>query len=147
MPTQRLRNEHDRILRQASAIAGLARVRMTRDVAEEARTVIFGLDRLLVEHLTTEDQWMYPLLMEADDAGVRRVAAACFEDMGGIHGAWNAYRDQWSAEAILADPRRFRAGTDGLIGALALRMERENVELYPLVDRVIQAGGDFGRAA
>lgn len=147
MPTQRLRNEHDRILRQASALAGLARIRMTRDVAEEARTVILGLDRLLVDHLITEDQWMYPLLMEADEAEVREIAASCFEDMGGIHGAWNAYRDLWDAEAILADPRRFRAATDGVIGALALRVERENVELYPLVDQVMQAGGDFGRAA
>ncbi len=147
MLTQSLRNDHDRVLRQASAIAGLARGRMTRDVAEEARSAILGLDQLLVEHLTHEDQWMYPLLMAADDAGVRGAAAACFEDMGGVHGAWNACRDLWSAEAIFADPRRFRAATDGLIGALALRVERENVELYPLVDRVVEAGGDVGRAA
>jgi hypothetical protein len=39
------------------------------------------------------------------------------------------------------------AATDGVIGALVLRVERENVDLYPRVDRVMQAGENFGRAA
>lgn len=147
MPTQRLRNEHERILRQASAIAGLARIRMTRDVAEEARAVILGLDRLLVDHLKKEDEWMHPLLMEVEDPCLRAVAAACFQDMGGIHGAWDAYRDFWTAEAILDDARRFRVATHSVIGALVLRVERENLELYPVVDQVLQGRVKVGRAA
>lgn len=147
MPTRRLRSEHDRILRQASALAGLAGIRMTRDVAEEAQALILGLNRLLVDHLVTEDEWMYPLLMEADDAAVRTVATACFEDMGGIQGAWTAYRDLWNADAILIDPVRFKSATDAVMGALALRVERENVELYPLMDKVLVADTGIGRAA
>lgn len=147
MATSKLRSEHDRILRQASILAGLAGPRMTRDVATEARAAICGLDRLLVEHLQQEDGWMYPLLMASPDDEIRRVAAECVEDMGGILGAWIAYRDQWSIDAILAAPGRFAMATDGIMGALALRVERENTELYPLVDRISPIALDAGRAA
>jgi hypothetical protein len=147
MPTPKLRSEHDRILRQASALAGLASARMTRDGATEARAAILGLDHLLVEHLTAEDVWLYPLLMTSSDDTVRSVATACFEDMGGIHGAWNAYRDLWTLSAILEAPTRFRAATDGVIGALAMRVERENTELYPLADHVSLLPADADQAA
>lgn len=147
MATRKLRSEHDRILRQASTLAGLARTRMTRDVANDATAAISGLDILLVEHLEAEDGWMYPPLISSADEDVRRIASDCFEDMGGILGAWIAYRDQWSIEAILASPAVFARATDGVIGALALRVERENTELYPLVDRMVPIGLDAERAA
>ena len=147
MATRRLRQEHDRILLRASVLAGLARSRMTRDAAMAARAEIAGLHRLLVEHLEAEDGWMYPLLMTAADENVRRVAAECFENMGGVRGAWIAYRDQWTVEAILGAPERFALATNGVIGALALRVERENVELYPLVDQISPVGSNLGRAA
>lgn len=134
--TAQLRDEHDRILRQASGLAGIAGRAMSRDLASEARAAIAGLDRLLVGHLTTEDDWMYPMLMASVDRSISDAAGACFEEMGGLLGAWLAYRDQWSAEAILSAPERFRAATRGVMGALALRIERENTELYPLVDRL-----------
>ncbi|HEV7351746.1 MAG TPA: hemerythrin domain-containing protein [Brevundimonas sp.] len=140
--TAQLRDEHDRILRQASGLAGIVDRDLTRDLASEARAAIVGLDRLLVVHLTTEDDWMYPMLMASADQRVSAAAGACFQDMGGLLGAWLAYRDHWSAEAILSAPERFRAATRGVIGALALRIERENAELYPLVDRL--AGGPSG---
>nr|WP_054111409.1 hemerythrin domain-containing protein [Brevundimonas sp. AAP58] len=147
MPTRKFREEHDRILRQASAIAGLANGRMTRDAADEARAAILGLDRLLVEHLTAEDEWMYPLLMASPDESVRGAATECFGDMGGIRGAWDAYRELWTSEAILEAPIRFRAATDGVIGALAMRVERENVELYPLVDHMSPLPAEEDQAA
>lgn len=137
--TAQLRDEHDRILRQASGLAGLADRQMTRDLALEAQAAIDGLDRVLVDHLSAEDQWMYPMLMASPDPDASAIAGACFEDMGGVLGAWLAYRDLWRAEAILAAPERFRSATRGVMGALALRIERENTELYPLVDRMAGA--------
>lgn len=147
MPTHKLRLEHDRILRQASALSGLARTRMTRDVATEARAAISGLDRLLFEHLEAEDNWMYPLLMASEDPDVKSIASDAFGDMGGIRGAWIDYRERWSIESILAAPDRFLVAMDGLIGALVLRVHRENTEVYPLVDQMVSLPRAEGRAA
>ncbi len=125
----------------------MANSRMTPDVAEQTRAQLLGIDRLLIDHLTQEDDYLYPALMQAEDADVRATARGCFEDMGGILGAWIAYRDQWTGPAIQASPDRFRVASDGVIGALAMRVERENSELYPLMDGLTSHAGDAERAA
>ncbi len=144
--TAELRREHARILKKASLLNGLAGSRMTADVAQQSRAVILGIDQLLVDHLTKEDEGLYPTLMLAADPVVREAAQTCFEDMGGILGAWIAYRQHWTVPAIAADPQRFQAASGGVIGALAMRVERENQELYPMMDALSQTA-DRGACA
>jgi hypothetical protein len=128
-------------------LTGLAARTMTRETAQEARSIIMAIDKLLVQHLTIEDEWLYPTLMASADPAVRAHATDCFEEMGGICGAWIAYRDLWDVEGILAHPVRFRGATDGVIGAVAIRVDRENTELYPAMDRQITQGIMNDRAA
>lgn len=134
MDTRTLRAQHRVIIRQATALNGLAGVIKTRDDASQACHAIQAIDRLLVRHLTIEDEWLYPGLMSADDPGVQKQAAEAFEDMGGILQAWLQYRDGWSVDRVFADPERFAAATRGIVGALALRVEREDDTLYPAMD-------------
>ena len=109
---------------------------MTREIAEQTCKSIRAIDGLLVAHLRDEDELLYPKLIAAQDSEVRRTAETWLEDMGGILGAWIAYRDQWTPDDVLANTDRFRAATTGILGALAMRIENENRELYPLLDRL-----------
>lgn len=126
-----LRRQHRGIMLRATHLRGLGDQVRTREDALEARAAIEGVDQRLVEHLLFEDNHLYPALMACDDPRIAAMAADCAEEMGGIIGAWIAYRSQWTAPAILADPQGFKAVTAGVIGALAMRIERENAELYP----------------
>lgn len=144
--TAQLREEHARILRQASLLAGLARGRMTADVAAQARRVVSGIDGILMSHLECEDDWLYPTLAASEEPDVRAVAAQCVEDMGAILGAWTAYRDRWTEASILADPARFQSATEGIVGALAIRIEMENTRLYQLFDAHLASVPSVGRA-
>ncbi|CAN5215395.1 hypothetical protein BH10PSE1_BH10PSE1_32550 [soil metagenome] len=132
-----LKRQHREIMLRATDLRGLGDMIKTRDDALEARAGIEGIDRMLIEHLTIEDDNLYPALLNCGDRGLAVLAADCAEEMGGILGAWVAYRDQWTAGAIMVDPKRFSAATAGVIGALALRVERENSELYPAMDAVL----------
>lgn len=143
-PTSRLRREHASILTLASTLNGLAGSRMTRDIADQTQACMRSIDALLVGHLLHEDEHLYPALMAADDQQVRIMAEDCFADMGGILGAWIAYRDHWTAETIRTQPDRFSSATTGVLGALAIRIERENQELYPLLDH-LQATAEHER--
>lgn len=145
--TTGLRHEHAQILRQASLLNGLAAARMTREAAERARTAMLTLNATLVPHLEREDAWLYPALATATDPAVRSRAEDCIEDLGAILGAWNAYMDRWTIAAILVDPVRFKDATEGLIGALAIRVEMENGELYPLMDALASGAPVKGLAA
>jgi hypothetical protein len=137
-----LRRQHGDLLVRATGLRGLGDMVKTREDAAEARAAIHGIDKVLVDHLTIEDDHLYPALLASRDREVAALGADCAEEMGGILGAWIAYRDQWTAENILADPGRFRVATAGVIGALALRIERENVELYPAMAMILASRGN-----
>ena len=140
--TAELRREHASILRRVSILNGLAASRMTREVAEQTCKSIRAIDGLLVEHLRVEDEMLYPTLIAAQDGEIRRTAESWFHDMSGILGAWIAYRDHWTLDNVLANTDRFRAATTGILGALAIRIENENRELYPLLDSLSAEAGN-----
>ena len=137
MNIRTLKAQHRILLDQASGLAGLAtRVRFPDD-ALEADHVIGDMHALLVRHLQIEDQWLYPTLMKADAQAMREFATESSEEMGGILGAWLAYRREWSADTIHAHPERFAMATRGIVEALALRVEREEDHLYPAMDSLL----------
>lgn len=136
MDIQSLRAQHRVIIVLASNLGGVAGDLKTRDDAHDARTLILEIDGLLKTHLGVEDDQMYPMLMDAPCAETRRLGATAFGDMGGIAGLWNAYRDRWSAEAMLSDVRRFREATRGVLQALSVRIQQENDTLYPALEKL-----------
>ena len=142
-----LRRQHRLIMVCATGLRGLGDMIKTRQDAEEARAAIEVINRMLIEHLAIEDNHLYPALLAGADGDVAAMAADCAEEMGGIRSAWVAYRNQWTAVSIAADPARFSAATAGVIGALALRVERENAELYPAVEALSQTSVSPRRAA
>lgn len=132
-----LRRQHHDIMVRATSLRGLGDMIQTRDDALEARGAIACVDRVLTCHLRFEDEQLYPALATSGDPVVAAMASDCAEEMGGILGAWEAYRDQWTTPAILANPDRFGVVTAGVIGALAMRIERENRELFPAGEAVV----------
>lgn len=134
MNIRTLRAQHRVLMEKTSELGGLAPSLRVREDAVEADQIIGAMHALLVNHLQLEDQWLYPTLMQAADQDVRHFAADSFEEMGGILGAWLAYRAEWSADTIHTYPQRFATATRGIVEALALRVEREEDHLYPAMD-------------
>lgn len=134
MNTRILRNEHAVLLRSASRLVGLAATLLTRGDAIDVRELIDGMNATLVDHLTKEDNELYPLMMASDDHDLQEMAREAFEDMGLLHGAWLAYRNQWTVDRILLETSTFNAATSALVEALATRIAMENDTLYPAVD-------------
>lgn len=137
MNTRTLKAQHRLLLDRASELGGLAARIRTREDALEADHVIERIDILLVHHLRLEDDWLYPTLMTAEDPDTRTFATDSFEEMGGILGAWMAYRKQWNADTIQAQADRFALATAGILEALALRISREEGHLYPAIDDLV----------
>lgn len=132
-----LRGQHREIMIRVTNLRGLGDIVQTRDDALEARSAIAAVDQMLTCHLQLEDDHLYPALMASDDQSLAAIASECAEEMGSILGAWEAYRDRWTTPLIVADMRRFQAATAGIIGALALRIEREDSELFPAAETLL----------
>jgi hypothetical protein len=146
LQTRELSSQHAFIMDQSRRLCGLVADVGSRGDAMVVRRLIEAIDGFLVEHLSIEDGHLYPALMKSGEAEMRDTAISAFEDMGGLCAVWGHYRDHWTTDRILSDPRRFRAATDDIIGALSLRIAMEESVLYPAFD-ALQSGNRGASAA
>ncbi len=90
---------------------------------------------LLRVHLAYEDVELYPRLMASDDLHVARTTQGFVKEMGGLAVDLECFARHWSCSAgICSNFTEFSDGLHVLVLALAVRIERENQHLYPLVE-------------
>lgn len=88
-------------------------------------------------HLAYEDATLYPRLIGNDDNAVKYTATRFQSEMGGLKGIFDAYKEKWPGpQAISSDPKGFVDETWLILDCLETRIEREETELYALVDRL-----------
>lgn len=103
--------------------------------ANEARSLLSRLAGTLSVHLAMEDNALYPRLAARADGPLKALASRYAEEMGGIHADFTSYLSRWrAASAIARDTEAFLAETVDVLAALRERIDREDAELYPLVD-------------
>ena len=102
--------------------------------AEKLTKHMAKLAGVLSVHLAAEDKYLYPSLMKREDATVRECAKRFANDMGDLSKDFNAYKSNYNtAGKIKGESHKFVADTSIIIGALLNRLQREDMELYPLV--------------
>jgi hypothetical protein len=105
----------------------------------DAAPVAVGLQRLatmLKAHLAFEDATLYPKLLAHTDASIAATARRYQQEMGGLQTAFMNYVERWpAASSIQEDPVGFVGHTRDVVTALLSRIEREDGELYPMLER------------
>ena len=133
----------DSFRRQHQEILGLVKelqpqldaVSLRRDAARVA-TGLQRLAALLKAHLALEDSTLYPKLMAHADPEVAATARRYQQEMGGLQTAFSDYIERWPiASSIQQEPELFVSQTRQVVAALLARIEREDGELYPMLDR------------
>ena len=97
------------------------------------------LSSTLIGHLKTEDWVLYPRLLGSVDQKIAETARAFSDEMGGLAQAYTAYAEKWTATAIGQDWLGYCQETAAIVEALACRINRENRELYPLLEAMDKA--------
>lgn len=135
--TTTLRGQHDELVRIVTKISPLLTSNKIQENAKIIRDLLSDLFGKLNVHLVIEDKSLYPGLIKNPDDNVKKVAQKFIEEMGSIGEAVKAYKQEWpTASHIQKNPNDFLEQTKGLFDALANRIERENNELYKLVDEL-----------
>ncbi|HMI88653.1 MAG TPA: hemerythrin domain-containing protein [Polyangiaceae bacterium] len=134
--TDTFRRQHDEILMLVKELQPRLDPATLRG---DAAPVAAGLQRLAVmlkAHLALEDATLYPKLLTHTDASVAATARRYQQEMGGLQTAFANYVERWpTASAIQAQPDGFLAQTQEVVAALLARIDRENGELYPMLER------------
>lgn len=98
------------------------------------------LRRVLLSHLDHEDTALYPLLESAPNAVLSRKAARYREHMGGIANVFTDLCTEWMEPgAITARPDVFLDRWLALLGALHMRMDSEDEDLYAMAEQVFSS--------
>lgn len=91
------------------------------------------LAHLLRLHLATEDEWFYPAMIHSDGPLVAAVATAYRDEVGGIAEDVETFLTQWNSSTVIGlGFERFREELFCLFRRLEDRINREDMELYPL---------------
>ncbi|MBO9698410.1 MAG: hemerythrin domain-containing protein [Sphingopyxis sp.] len=100
----------------------------------------------LIRHLKCEDWILYPRLMAAGDAELIRITREFELEMGGLAADFVAYDNKWMRERVAADWPGFCRETKIVLDLLAMRIEREERELYPLAENLYASAAALGPA-
>jgi hemerythrin-like domain-containing protein len=125
-----LTNEHGELAKLADRL--LARMEGD-EPAPGFSQVRWQLNRVLATHLTREDKLLYPQLGRSDDPKTRALARRFSIEMGGLAAEHEAYCRRWPMERILAEWQNFRRETHDIVAMLKRRIDREETELYSLM--------------
>ena len=136
---QRLRAEHAALVTLSRIILGMADL-PDPPVADDLANARTQLREALVWHLKCEDWILYPRLMSTGDAELMRITREFEIEMGSLAADFVAYDEKWTRERVAADWPGFCRETKIVFDLLAMRVEREERELYPLAETLYASG-------
>lgn len=135
MNTEKFVQEHAAIL---ASVAELSKL-IEAGIAEHADSIakaIATMSSAIVQHLASEDETLYPVLIGSGDSSVAAMGRKFQSEMGNIAGVYMEFAGAWSdGTKVAADPERFREQANGISKALRERIQREHAELYPAAER------------
>ncbi|MBI5902394.1 MAG: hemerythrin domain-containing protein [Deltaproteobacteria bacterium] len=137
--TTSFREQHKEMLAIAGEISKGLNVEALKKDASNVRTLLSRLAGKLSVHLAMEDNALYPALASHADASVRLTANNFIREMGGIKKALDAYTRKWATATLIQNGAAdFVKETRELFTALARRIEKEDNELYAVIDRLFK---------
>jgi iron-sulfur cluster repair protein YtfE (RIC family) len=101
--------------------------------AEEVSALRWKINRILLAHLAKEDRLVYPALISSGDRRTASTAHLICAEVGDLAHKWRHYLSYWTVARIREDGEAFRAQTIAVEQALLARIEREETELFPLL--------------
>lgn len=132
---RRLRAEHAALSTLSRLLTDLVRAPKPPRPTELA-SVRGMLRDTLLRHLKCEDWILYPRLKASGDPEVVSLANEFVREMGHIADEFMRYDTAWTAERIAGDWPGFCGETTAVLDVLAMRIERENGELYPAAEKL-----------
>ncbi len=90
---------------------------------------LFG--KLLI-HLSMEDKVLYPNAINSKNSKLSTKALQLMKEIGDLKLKFSAYKEKILSKGIIENTDSFLKETKALLSALKNRVEREEVELYPL---------------
>ncbi|KRQ85763.1 hypothetical protein ABG79_02464 [Caloramator mitchellensis] len=85
-------------------------------------------------HMNTEDNFLYPALLNSNNEQIRIIAKEYKQEMGNISNLFNLYKNKFNTKSkILNNIETFSKETIDILSLLQKRIEKEDKNLYPKI--------------
>jgi len=134
--SDRYREQHRGLLNLAKKINELLVPGQLANDATEVRMCLADLSGKLKVHLAAEDHSLYPSLLKHEKEEIRAIVQQFIDEIGSLSTVLMGYLEKWPSPLPIQDnPGDFIKDTKGILSALAGRIEKEDNQLYPLLDK------------
>jgi hemerythrin-like domain-containing protein len=136
LPIEQLCDEHRELAELSAEL-----LRIVDGHAPDAAAVAsirWEMCRAITDHCALEDQAVYSPLITSGHGAACRMAWRFRSEFGNIGEEFRLYIGAWPVDRISRDWTGFGAVTRVLLGLLAERIKREEHELYPMAQSVLE---------
>lgn len=141
MDLSHFKQQHVRILTCIAVLRRCAKTGVAEHAAEIARLVI-EMSSVVKLHLAAEDRTLYPALRSGEYAALASMGRTFEAEMADIVAAYVPFSRHWNtAAAVRSDPEGFRADANLVLRRVHERVQRENLDFYPAIERATAAHG------
>lgn len=123
--------QHKGIKKQVEVVKKLSQDNNLCSNASQIGTEISRLAGVIRIHLSSEDKFMYPKLVNSEDDMIRKKAALYQEEMGNLMEVFTIFKEKYNTkQKILENSSSFQKDLKEIVAQLSKRMEKEEKELY-----------------
>jgi len=134
MQIDNLRNQHIKIRELINDIKVLIKLDITNENAKLLAYRINKLAGVLRIHLSSEDRYLYPQLMDSENNYTRELAESFDKSMGGLSNAYISFKTRYNTYVKIAENyEAFKLELNHIFDQLIIRLDKEDNELYLLV--------------
>jgi len=135
--TDNPRKQHKELQEAVTKISKLINSENVSKKIEQIHNLLSELDGSLHFHLINEDESLYPALLRHPDKKIMKLTKQFQKEMGGLRHEFDNYIKKWlNAVSIQNNSDEFIKETTMTFNALAYRIDKEDNELYSLLDRL-----------
>lgn len=135
MEIESFKHQHVEILSAIAALRKYAHAGI-KEHAGDIAGLIVSMNTVIKVHLAVEDRVLYPALQEGEDKALADMGRHYQEEMKDIASAYIAFSRHWNTPTQVAnDPEKFRAEANTVLRRVHERMQKENTEFYPAIER------------
>ena len=136
MNIDKMKNQHVEILEKISFLRTLSHAGVSSN-AQEIVTAIVSMSAIIKTHLFAEDQFLYPHIELDGNSTLRQVSSKFQREMTDIVSEYEVFSRRWNiASKLKGNDEAFRRDANNVLRKVYERMQKENKDFYPLVERM-----------
>jgi iron-sulfur cluster repair protein YtfE (RIC family) len=95
------------------------------------------MSAIIKTHLSAEDQFLYPHIEHDGSSTLRQVSSKFQREMTDIVSEYEVFSRRWNiASKLVGNDAAFRCDANNVLRKVYERMQKENKDFYPLVERM-----------